>query len=112
MSDDLNRIVDIQISRQTQTVKRANFGTVTFIDEFDPGSSPPFSGRTKEYGSLTELTGDGYQVGDYVYDSATKALSQNPSPNKIKVAAKFITSTPDASWTATLNAWRARRAGS
>lgn len=102
----ISDIVSITIDRQTQSVKKANFGVILLVDEFDPGSSPPFTGRTKEYSTLEELSTDGYTVGSYVYDSATKIFSQNPSVTSIKVGAKFITSTPDASWTAALNAIR------
>lgn len=102
----ISDIVTITIDRQTQSVKQANFGTILLVDEFNPASSPPFTGRTKEYSSLEELSTDGYTVGSYVYDSATKIFSQNPSVVSVKVGAKFITSTPDASWTAALNAIR------
>ena len=106
MSQPISDIVSVTITRTTQSVKQANFGTILLVDEFDPGSSPPFSGRTKEYGSLTELVSDGYSSSDYVYDAAAKIFSQNPSVDSIKVGAKFITTTPDADWTAALTAIR------
>lgn len=106
MGQPISDIVSISITRETQSVKQANFGVILLVDEFDPGSSPPFTGRTKEYGDLEELAADGYASGSYVYDSAAKIFAQNPSVDSILVGAKFITSTPDASWTAAMNAIR------
>jgi len=99
MSQKISDIVQITISRETQVVKQANFGLILIVDEFDPGDSPPFVGRTKTYSDLAGLTTDGYSSGDYVYDTAQKILSQNPSVATFKVGAKFITTTPDANWT-------------
>lgn len=100
----LKDIVQVNITRDTQAVKLANFGTPALIDEFDPGSSPPFTGRMKAYADLAELTADGYSSPSFVYDAATKIFAQNPSVTSIKVGAKFITTTPDADWTAALTA--------
>jgi hypothetical protein len=106
MSQPISDIVKVTIDRTAQPVARTNFGVFMLVDEFDPGSSPPFSGRTKNYFSLSELSGDGYASGDYVYDATAKMFSQNPRVDYVKVGAKFITSTPDASWTAALTAIR------
>lgn len=105
MSQPISDIVQVTISRLTQSVKQANFGTILLVDEVDK-ASPPFTGRTKSYSNLTELASDGYTTGDYVYDCATIILSQNPSVSTIKVGLKYITTDPDASWTAALNAIR------
>lgn len=107
MSQPISDIISVSISRDAAAVARTNFGIIMLIDEFDPGGSPPFTGRTKTYTSLAELSTDGYVSGDYVYDSASKIFAQNPKVSSIKVGAKFITSTPDASWTAAINAIRA-----
>lgn len=107
MSQPISDIIDITISRDAASVAKTDFGVIMLIDEFDPGSSPPFSGRTKSYTTLAEMGTDGYATGDYAYDSAAKIFAQNPKVSSIKVGAKFITSTPDATWTAAINAIRA-----
>lgn len=107
MSQPISDIIEISISRDAASVARTDFGVMLLVDEFDPGSSPPFAGRTKSYASLTEMATDAYASGDYVYDSAAKAWAQNPKMASIKVGAKFITSTADATWTAALNAIKA-----
>jgi len=106
MSQKISNIVKVTITRETQTVKQANFGITLLVDEFDPGDSPPFVGRTKIYGSLEELVADGYASGDYIYDAANIMFQQNPRVDFIKVGAKFITTTPDADWVAALTAIR------
>jgi hypothetical protein len=108
MAERISDIVAISITRTTQAVKQANFGIIMLVDEFDPdpGASPPFTGRVKEYSGdiLTALSDDGYTSGDYVYEAATSILSQNPVVDKIKVGAKYITTDADANWTDALNA--------
>ena len=106
MSQKISDIVQVTISRETQVVKQQNFGIILLVDEFDPGASPPFTGRTKTYSTLAELTTDGYSSGDFVYDEAQIILSQNPSIETFKVGAKFIVTTPDADWTAAMVAIR------
>lgn len=105
MSQPISDIISQTISRTTQSVARSSFGTILLVDEVD-GASPPFTGRTKSYASLTELANDNYAVGDYVYDSAVKIFSQNPKVSSIKVGLKYITTDADASWTAALTAIR------
>jgi len=99
----LKNLIQITITRETQTIKVASFNTILLVDEVDD-ASPPFVGRTKSYASILELAGDGYTAGDYVYDSAANIFAQNPSVSSIKVGLKYITTTPDASWTAAMNA--------
>lgn len=106
MSQKISDIVQVTISRETQVVKQQNFGIILIVDEFDPGDSPPFTGRTKTYSTLAELTTDGYSSGDFVYDEAQIILSQNPSIETFKVGAKFTVTTPDATWTAAMVAIR------
>jgi len=111
MSQPISNVVQISITRETQVVKKANFGTILLVDEIDTGDSPPFLTRTKEYAAgsagLAELAADGYSLGDYVYDAAVVIFSQNPSVDKLKVGMKKIVTDADASWNAALVAIRA-----
>ena len=56
MSQAIADIIKVDISRETQSVEQPNFGIILIVDEIDPGGSPPFTGRTKEYANLTEMS--------------------------------------------------------
>lgn len=105
MSFPITDIVNSNVTRATKSVTQAGFGTALLVTEADDGS-PPFAGRVKEYANKEDAATDGFILGTYVYDSLNKIFSQNPSPETVKVGLKYITTTPDASWTAALTAIR------
>lgn len=98
---DLNDIVQIVITRETQTVSRAGFGTPGIIAEFDTDKTTVTFDRFREYATLTEMSDDGWGVYDPVYLAAQKIFSQNPRPSKVMVGRK---DSGDASFTAALTA--------
>ncbi len=105
MSQPISDIVTISTTLAAESVARTNFGIILLVDEQDD-ASPPFTGRTKSYASLVEMATDNYSSGDYAYDAAGKIFSQNPKVSSLKVGLKYITTTPDASWTAAMTAIR------
>lgn len=82
---DLDRIVDVTISRQTQTVAQASFGTFGIVSEFATDKTTVTFARYREYASLAEMTDDGWSTSDAVYKAAAIVFSQNPSVDKIMV---------------------------
>lgn len=97
----LSDIVQVVISRETQSVSRAGFGTYGVIAEFPSNKTTVDFERYRLYGSLTEMADDGWALGDPVYDLAMKIFSQNPKLNRILVGRK---DSADASWDAALTA--------
>jgi len=76
----IDKHVDVQISRETATVSRQGFGTpavLTYHTRF------PEVFRT--YGNLTEMTDDGFVVGDLAYKLAAAIFAQNPRPASVVV---------------------------
>lgn len=101
---DLDRIVNISISRQTATVPRASFGIPGIIAEFATTKTTVAFTRAREYATLTEMDTDGWGVSDPVYNAAQKIFSQNPTVEKVIVGRK---DSGDASFAAALGAIRA-----
>lgn len=106
MASELDTIVSVTITKATATVSQASFDTVLIVTEADD-ASPPFAGRTKSYASLAEMAADGFTSGNFAYDAAVRFFQQNPNPGSVKVGLKYITTTPDADWTAAMVAIRA-----
>jgi len=100
----LSDIVQITISRTTQSVATANFGTPGIISEFlTSKTTTPFE-RYREYASLTEMTDDGWATTDEVYRAAQAIFQQNPTVEKVMVGRKDAA---DASWAVALAAIQA-----
>jgi hypothetical protein len=84
---DLNieRVVDVQITRQTKTVTQAGFGTpgiiATFPDDYLGGTY----GRFATYASLTEMTDAGWTATDAPYTAAQLVFSQNPKVSQVMI---------------------------
>lgn len=97
----LSDIVQVNITRETQAVTRAGFGTYGIIAEFATDKTTVTFDRYRIYGSLSEMTDDGWAVGDEVYDMAVLMFSQNPKLSQVLVGRKDAA---DASWLAALTA--------
>lgn len=98
---DLNDIVQVVISRQTQTIARAGFGVPAIISEFTIGKTTEAFVRSRFYASLTEMTSDGWSVYDLEYKAAQIFFSQNPKVSQVMIGRK---DSGDANWTAALDA--------
>ena len=72
--------VDIQITRDTATVSRVGFGTPGILVHHTT-----FAEAARAYGSLTEMTDDGFAVTDRAYLMAQAAFAQSPKPSQIVV---------------------------
>lgn len=101
---DLDRIVDVQISRETQSVTRAAFGIHGILTEFNTDKTTVAFGRFREYVDLDALSDDGWGVYDPVYRAAQKVFSQNPKIEKVMVGRR---DSGDASWADALAAIQA-----
>jgi hypothetical protein len=98
---DLNNIVQVTISRETQSISQAGFGVPAIIAEFATSKTTPAFDRYREYANITEMGTEGWAIGDAVYDAAVLIFSQNPKVEKIMVGRK---DSADASWSAALTA--------
>jgi len=104
MSNGLNSVVTISITRQTQAVSKAGFGTPGILAEFPTSQTTVPFDRYRYYSGLTEMATDGWVVTDEVYLAAQKVFAQNPNPGVVMVGRKDIA---DADWAAALNAIQA-----
>lgn len=98
---DLNNIVQVQISRETQAVAQASFGVFAIVSEFTTSKTTVTFDRHRYYASLTEMTDDGWLTSDLEYKAAQKVFSQNPKVDQIMIGRK---DSGDADWTAALAA--------
>ncbi|MGD8707096.1 MAG: DUF3383 family protein [Nitrosopumilaceae archaeon] len=91
----LNNVVSVSISRETQSVTQAAFGTPGIIAEFSTTKTTVEFDRYREYASLTEMSEDGWGTDDEVYQAASLIFSQNPKVDKVMVGRK---DSGDADW--------------
>lgn len=82
----LEDVVQVNITTQTQSVARANFG----VPLIAAALVPFVGGRTREYASLTEMTDDGFSVNHPAYLAAAKLVSQNPRVPRWKVGRREL----------------------
>lgn len=75
----LSNIVDVQITRQTQSVSQAGFGTAMIA-----GVNATFPERLRFY-SDAEGVGEDFDVADAEYKAAEKAFGQTPRPTQIAI---------------------------
>ncbi len=85
---DLNNIVQVTISRETQSIARASFGIPAIISEFSTAKTNTTFDRYRYYASLTEMTDDGWLTTDLEYKAAQIIFSQNPKVEKIMIGRK------------------------
>jgi hypothetical protein len=73
-------IVDVEITRETQTVSQAGFGTVLIL-----GAHKVFNERIRFYLSSDAILEDGFTVQDPEYVAANAAFSQTPRPVQVAI---------------------------
>lgn len=101
--DQIDKIVNVVITRQTSTPTMASFAEHLVVDAFDAeGITDRFdaSHRVHSYGSLSELADAGFSTTGYVYRAAQAQYSQSPHIKTIYVGWKD----KEESWTEALNA--------
>lgn len=101
---DLNNIIQVTISRETQAIAIASFGTFAIISEFLTSKTTPAFVRHREYASLAEMVAEGWLTTDDEYLAAAIAFSQNPKLDKVMIGRLDST---DATIAAGLNAIQA-----
>lgn len=76
----IDKHVDVQISKQTATVSRVGFGTPAILTYHTR-----FAEIYRRYGSLDEMTTDGFVSTDLAYKMAAAMFAQSPRPSQIIV---------------------------
>lgn len=91
----IDTIVDVQIEKDTATVSRTGFGIPGLLV-----AHTTFPEAARVYGSLSEMTDDGFTVTDRAYLMAQAIFAQSPKPSQIVVGkrtnlpTRIVTLTP------------------
>lgn len=80
---NIRDIVNITITRETQAVTRAGFGTPMVASVHTV-----FAERLRYYSSLSALVSDGFLTTSATYKAVAAALGQNPAPVRVGVGRK------------------------
>lgn len=88
----LSQITSINITRNTTSADRAEFGVPLFVTATVPAG---FTERTRTYNELSAMIDDGWTTSDNAYKAANSFLSQNPSVTQFIVGRKDV---GDADW--------------
>lgn len=102
---DLDRIVDVVISKQTAVPSVASFQDIIIAAEFLASSTTPVfsaSERVRSYASIDEIEAAGFGEATFVYKAAAAAFMQNPRPAKLYVGRKLTGADGTETWTAAL----------
>ena len=81
----LKDIVNINITRQTTSVAVAAFNVPLILSTFATSKTTTAFTRARSYGSVKEMTDDGWASTDAVYKIANAIFSQNPSVSRVVV---------------------------
>lgn len=81
----LKDIVSVNITRETTSVAVAAFNVPLILSTFATGKTTTAFTRARSYGSLKELTDDGWASTDAVYKMANAIFAQNPSVSRVVV---------------------------
>lgn len=100
----LSDIIQLTITRETQSISRASFGTPAIISEFAASKTLTTFDRYREYASLTEMIADSWSSTDKEYIRAGKIFSQNPRPTKVMIGRKKPATEAVETWTEALTA--------
>lgn len=79
---DLSNFVKVSITRLTNFATVRDLNTIAIMAKHTVFSSPEVY---REYTSIDEVSEDGFDEGDYVYDAVNIIFSQNPKPQKVIV---------------------------
>lgn len=80
MADQLDKIVEITIERQTRVPSMKSFSDHLVAAEFSPvGINPVFDPehRVRKFGSLDEIAAAGFPINGFVYRAASKQYAQS-----------------------------------
>ena len=101
----LSDIVNVQITRETQTVSQAGFGTLMIL-----GTHKAFNDRIRFYSDLTEVAQD-FQSNSLEYIASRDVFAQNPRPPRLAIGRRdadvatieVVTAMEGQSYTVTIN---------
>lgn len=82
---NIDRIVNVQISLNTNNVSSEGFNTILVVGAHMNGTE-----RVKTYTNITDLTTDGFSTTDAIYKAVSVAFSQIPRPRQVKVGRRQI----------------------
>lgn len=85
MTDAIDDIVSVQISRETTTVSQDSFGIVMIM-----GTHKVFNDRLKYYSQLTEMVTDGFATTTKEYLAAAKLLAQTPRVETFAIGRRSV----------------------
>jgi len=92
MADQLDKIVNVTIERQTRVPSMKSFSNHMVAAEFSPvGINPVFDPehRVRKFGSLDEIEAAGFPTNGYVYRAASKQYSQSSHIGDIYIGWKI-----------------------
>jgi len=85
MTDSIDDIVSVQISRQSIAVSQDSFGIAMIL-----GTHKNFNDRLKYYSSLTEMVTDGFISTTKEYAAASKLLAQSPKVETFAIGRRSV----------------------
>lgn len=82
---NIDRIVNVQISLNTNGVSKEGFSTMLVV-----GTHANTLNRVTTYTNINDLTNDGFSTDDPIYKAVSAAFSQTPRPRQVKVGRRQI----------------------
>ena len=101
---NITDIVQISITRETQSIAVAGFGTPGIISEFASDATTATFDRYRYYSDLAEMVSDGWGTTTEEYKRANFVFAQNPSVDRIMIGRKNPKSELVETWTEALTA--------
>lgn len=80
----ISDIVNVQITRETQTVSQAGFGTLLIL-----GANKAFNDRLKYYANISEVADD-FSSSSLEYVAASDVFSQSPRPTRLAIGRRDV----------------------
>jgi len=111
---DIDRIIQVVISRQTTTPSMASFSGLLLAAEFLKSyPTVPFGAneRVRTYASAAEVLAAGFASTHIVYLMAQAVFAQNPSIDKVYVGRKSTSTDGTETWTDALTAMALENSG-
>ena len=85
-NNNIDQVVDVQISRDTVALDEADFNTLLFIT-----NEQVFSERSRKYYSADQLIEDGFDSSGAAYAAALAYFSQSPKPTQMVIGKRTAT---------------------
>ncbi|MDC7234575.1 MAG: DUF3383 family protein [Spirochaetales bacterium] len=86
---EMDRTVELSISKATSVVSQKGFGIIAVFDEFAAAkTTTAFNERVRAYSGIDEMVSDGWTDEDLAKNAAGVIFSQEPSPSEIVICRK------------------------